>query len=132
MLILGMWQDYPREWLYIKQTTVPFRSNKAISIPPGKKITFPLTLALTPDSYKLNFNLMGIIPVWLTPKVTYLPYTLIFPELLDSQIIITITNQTTTPIQLPKTFNYIYLDIRLISKSTENINDLYNIKFSST
>ena len=75
---------------------------------------------------------MEIIPVWLTPEVTYLPYTLIFPELLESQIIITITNQTTTPIQLPKTFNYIYLDIRLISKSTENINDLYNIKFSST
>ena len=32
-------------------------------------------------------------------------------------------NQTTTPIQLPKTFNYIYLDMRLISKITQNIND---------
>ena len=52
MLALGMWQDYPREKLYIKQTTVPFRSSKAISIPPGKKMTFPLTLALTSDSYK--------------------------------------------------------------------------------
>ena len=82
MLALGMWQDYPRERLYIKQTTVPFRSNKAISIPPGKKTTFPLTLALTLDSYKLNYNLTGHIPVWLTPEATYLPYTLIFPELL--------------------------------------------------
>ena len=92
-------------------------------IPPGKKTTFPLTLALTSDSYRLDFNLTGHIPVWLTPEITYLPYTLIFPELLASQVIITITNQTTTLIQLPKTFNYMYLDIRLISKATENIND---------
>ena len=86
-------------------------------------MTFPITLAQTSDSYKLNYNLTGHISIWLTPEATYLPYTLIFPELLDSQIIITITNQTTTPIQLPKTFNYMYLDIRLISKSTQNIND---------
>ena len=38
---------------------------------------------------------MGHIPVWLTPEVMYLPYTLIFPERLDSQIIITIKNQRT-------------------------------------
>ena len=56
-------------------------------------------------------------------EITYLPYTSIFPELLASQVIITITNQTTTLIQLPRTFNYMYLDIRLISKATENIND---------
>ena len=42
---------------------------------------------------------------------------------MDSQIIITITNQTTSPIQLPKTFNYIYLDVWLISKITQNINN---------
>ena len=53
---------------------------------------------------------------------THLPYTLIFPEILDSQIIITITNQT-FPIQLPKTFNYMYLDMRLLSKSHQNIDD---------
>ena len=83
-------------------------------------------LALTPDSYKLKYNITGHIPVWITPEATYLPYTLIFPELLDSQIIITITNQTTSPIQLPKTFNYMYLDVRLISKITQNINDQAN------
>ena len=52
-----------------------------------------------------------------------MPYTLIFPEILDYQIIITITNHTTFPIQLPKTFNYMHLDMRLISKSHQNIDD---------
>ena len=79
-----------------------------------------------PDSYKLKYNITGHIPVWITPEATYLPYTLIFLELLDSQIIITITNQTTSPIQLPKTFNYMYLDVSLISKITQNINDQAN------
>ena len=123
MLALGMWQDYPQEKLYIKQTAILFRANKQISIPPGKKTTFPITLALTSDSYQLKHNITGHIPVWITPEATYLPYTLIFSEILDSQIIITITNQTTSPIQLPITFNYMYLDMRLISKSNQNIND---------
>ena len=50
MLALVMWQDYPWEKLYIKQTIVLFRANKQISIPPGKKTTFLITLALTQDS----------------------------------------------------------------------------------
>ena len=123
MLALEMWQDYPWEKLYIKQTTIPFRANKQFSIPPGKKTTFQITLVLTPDSYQFKYNITGHIPVWITPEATYLPYTLIFPEFLDSQIIITITNQTTSSIQLPKTFNYMYLDMRLISKSDQNIDD---------
>ena len=102
---------------------VPFRANKQFSILPGKKTTFAITLALMPDSYELKYNFTGHIPVWITPEAIYLPYTLIFSELLDSQIIITITNQTTSPIQLPKTFNYMYLDVRLISKITQNINN---------
>ena len=28
MLALGMWQDYPQEKLYIKQTAIPFRAKK--------------------------------------------------------------------------------------------------------
>ena len=123
MLTLGMWQDYPWEKLYIKQTAILFRANKQISIPPRKKTTFPITLALTPDSYQLKYNITGHIPIWITPEATYLPYTLIFPEILESQIIIMITNQTTPPIQLPKTFNYMYLDMRLISKTHQNIDD---------
>ena len=79
MLALGMWQDYPWEALYIKQTTIPFSTNKQILIPPGKKTTFPITLTLMPDSYKLKYNITGNIPVWITPEATYLPYTLIFP-----------------------------------------------------
>ena len=55
-------------------------------IPPGKKTTFPITLALTPDSYQLKYNIIGHIPIWITPEATHLPYTLIFPEILDSQI----------------------------------------------
>ena len=104
MLALGMWQDYPIEKLYIKQTAIPFRANKQILIPTGKKTTFPTTLALTPDSYQLKYNIIGHIPIWITSEATYPPYTLIFPEILDSQIIITKTNQTTLPIQLPKNF----------------------------
>ena len=95
MLALGMWQDYPQEKLYIKQTAIPFRAipfNKQISILPGKKTTFPITLALTPDSYQLKYNIIGHIPIQITPKATHLPYTLVFPEVLDSQIIMMITN----------------------------------------
>ena len=90
---------------------------------PGKKTTFPITLTLTPDSYQLKYNIIGHIPIWITPEATHLPYTLIFPKILYSQIIIMITNQTTLPIQLPKTFNYMYLDMRLVSKFNQDIND---------
>ena len=84
--------------LYIKHTIIPFRTDKQISIPPGKKTTFPITLALTPDSYQLKYNITGHIPLWITTVATYVPHTLIFPEILDSQIIVTITNQATSPI----------------------------------
>ena len=89
-------------------------------------------LALTPDSYKLKYNITGHIPVWITPEATYLPHTLIFLVLLDSQIIITITNQKTSPIQLPKTFNYMHLDVRLISEFTQNINDKADFTISNS
>ena len=63
MLALDMWQDYTNERLYMKQTTVPFWADTEITIPPGKKAVFPLTLVITPDAFQLNFNLTGHVLV---------------------------------------------------------------------
>ena len=60
MLTLGMWQDNTSERLYIKQTIVPFQTKSEITILPGKKVIFPLTLVITPDTFQLNFNLKVI------------------------------------------------------------------------
>ena len=68
MLALGMWQDYPREKFYIKQTAIQLWANKETLIPPGKKATLPLTLTLTPDSYQLKQNIIGHNPCGLLPK----------------------------------------------------------------
>ena len=123
MLALGMWQDYTNERSYIIQTTVPFWANTEITIPPGKKAIFPLTLVITLDVFQLNFNLTGHVPVWITPEVSYLPYKLKFPEIQDSQVIINMYNNTSTVIQFPKTFNFMYFNIQLIGKENEHIND---------
>ena len=116
MLALGMWQDYTNEKLYIKQTSVPLTANTEIKIPPGKKAVFPLT----PNSYSLNFNILGHIPVWIAPKLTYLPYKLKFPEIQDSQVIINVYNNTSTLLQFDKQFTYMYLDVRFLGKENES------------
>ena len=64
---------------------------------------FPLTLVITPDAFQLNFNLIGHVPVWITPEVSYLPYKLKFPEIQDSQVIINLYSNTSTVIQFSKT-----------------------------
>ena len=76
-----------------------------------------------PDAFQLNINLTEHIPVWITPEVTYLPYKLKFPEIQDSQIFINLYSNALTVIPFSKTFNVMYLDIRLIGKENENIND---------
>ena len=77
---------------------IPCGANTEIIIPPGKKAIFPETLTLTPDSYQLKYNITGYIPVGITPETTYLPHTLIFPEIQDGQIIINLHNKTTTKV----------------------------------
>ena len=109
--------------MYIKQITVPFWANTEITILPGKKAIFSINTSNNPDAFQLNFNLTGHVPVWITPEVSYLTYKLKFPEIQDSQVIINLYNNTSNVIQFPRTFSFMYLDIWLIGKENEHIND---------